>query len=70
MPPGVDGHAQSPSSGGASPGPTLEGRSQPSQACSVNSVAQPRSLVLAHLVPGLHAWGDFRQNAAFGRRVL
>ena len=37
---------------------------------TLSSVAQPLSLVLAHQVPGLHAWGDFRQNAAFGRRVL
>ena len=70
MPPGVDGQSQSPSSGGTSPGPTLEGRSQPSKACSVSSVAQPLSLVLTRLVPGLQAWGDFRQNAALGRRVL
>lgn len=70
MPPGVDRQAQGPSSRGTNPGPTLEGRSQPSKACSGSSVTQPLSLVLTRLVPGLHAWGDFRQKAAFGRRVL
>lgn len=67
VPPGEDRQAQGPSSGGTSPGPTLEGRSRPFKTCSM---AQPLSSALTRMVPGLHAWGDFRQKAVLGRRVL